>query len=469
MITGPDVAVTARAAEAAAGLRPDFAGPVLLPGEPGYDEARTGWNRTIDSTPAVIAVARSRSDVQVAVRVARRLRLPLAVQSTGHGTLVPADGALLLKLSGLDEVRIDVAARTATVGPGATWHQVNRATAEHGLASLAGRCGTVGVVGYTLGGGAAWLSRTFGYAADSVLAAEVVTATGELVGTDAETNPDLFWALRGGGGNFGIVTSLTFRLYDAPSVFSGLSFFPADRGRALLAAYRDWTRTEPEALNTAVLLLRVPPAPVFPTALHGRPVVALRATGLVDEPTGRATLRPLLDVAGEPLLDGFALRDFAAASTATNGPDAPPMPHRQLVQLYDRIDDDLLDLVVGEGLRPDAPYAFVELRHWGGAMARPGPDAGPAGHRQTPYSVLAVAPYLAPDRAAVDVPVDRFDDALAARATGGSFLNLLTDPARTATAFTPDNHRRLRRIKRRWDPADVFRPSHHIPPAPADT
>jgi FAD/FMN-containing dehydrogenase len=454
-----------RALEVAAALRRCLLGRVLLPGEPGYDDARLGWNRTVDSSPSVIAVAHERSDVQAVVRVTRRHGLPLAVQATGHGTHTSADGAVLLKLTAMDEVHADPDRRVATVGPGATWHQVNRAAAQHGLGSLAGRCGTVGVVGYTIGGGNGWLSRTFGYAADSMLSAEVVTADGEVVTAGPNEHPELFWALRGGGASFGIVTRLTFRLYDAPEVFSGMSFYAPERAADVLAAYRAWSVGEPDELNTAVLLMRLPPSPAFPEALRGRQVVAIRVFGLVDEQHGRRLLRPVLDAAGPPLLDDFAMRDFADASEATNGPDAPPMPHRQLLHLFDHVGDDLLDVIVAEALAPDSPYAFVDLRHWRGAMSRPGPDAGPAGHRDTPYSVLAVAPYPTPDRARVDAQVDRLDTALVERATGGSFLTLQTDPTRTASAFTTGAYARLRAIKRRWDPDDLFRPTHHIPPA----
>ena len=235
-----------------------------------------------------------------------------------------------------------------------------------------------------------------------MLSAEVVTADGELVRASAVENPDLFWALRGGGGSFGIVTSLTFRLYPAARVFSGMSFYPAERAGAILRAYREWSADEPDGMNTAVLLMRLPPAPAIPEALRGRQVVAIRVFAVTDEATGRRQVAPLLEAAGPALVDAFAERPFAGASTATNGPDAPPMPHRQVVHLFEELDDDLLELLVAEGLAADAPYAFVELRHWGGAMAEPGPDAGPAGHRDTPYSVLAVAPYLTPDRTPVD-------------------------------------------------------------------
>jgi hypothetical protein len=440
-------------------------GPVVRPGDPGYDQSRLGWNRTIESRPGLILQAQDAHDVQAAVRAAREQDIALAVQATGHGTLVPADGALLVKTTAMDHVAIDPHRRLAQVGPGATWHQVNPAASRHGLGSLAGRCGTVGVTGYTLGGGAGWLGRTFGYAADSVVSADVVLADGRLVTADRDRHPDLFWALRGGGGNFGVVTSLTFRLYPAERVWCGMSFYAPERAGDILTAYREWSAREPEGMNTAVLLMRLPPAPAVPEPLRGRQVVAIRVFAVVDEPTGRRQVAPLLRAAGPALHDGFAMRDFATGSVATNGPDVPPIPHRQLVQLFDRLPDELLTRLVADGLHPLAPFAFVELRHWEGAMARPGPDAGPAGLRDTPYSVLAVAPYLGPDRGAVDSVLDDFDRALASSATGGSFLNLLTEPARTATAFTPDNFRRLSELKRAIDPQTFFRPSHTIAPA----
>ncbi|MFW0792978.1 FAD-binding oxidoreductase [Gordonia sp. CPCC 205515] len=445
-------------------------GRVLLPHHADFDAMRWGWNRTVEASPDAIIVAQDCTDVQATIRVAREFHCPLHVQSTGHGTLRSSHSGLLLNLSSMNDVHIDTDRRLATVGPGATWHDVNRASAAVGLGSLAGRCGTVGVVGYTLGGGSGWLSRTFGYAADSVVSAEIVTATGELLTIDRHTEPDLFWAIRGGGGNFGVITSLTFRLFPAPKVFSGMSFYPVERATDIFGAYRDWSADEPDGMNTAVLLMRLPPSPAVPESLRGRQVIAIRAFALCDETTGRRHLEPLLQVAGPALVDNFAERGFADASAATNGPDAPPMPHRQLVHLFDTVDDELLDATLGdEAGAPDSPFAFIELRHWGGAMAHPSGDVGCAGHRNTPYSILAVAPYLTPDRAPVDRRVDALEQALARRATGGSFLTLQTDPDRTATAFTVNNFHRLKQIKSRWDPDDFCQPSHHIAPYPTAT
>jgi FAD/FMN-containing dehydrogenase len=339
------------------------------------------------------------------------------------------------------------------------WADVNRAAARYGLAGLAGRCSTVGVTGYTLGGGQAWLSRTFGFAADNVISADVVTADGETLTASADQHPDLFWALRGGGGNFGLVTSLEFRLHPVERVFSGMSLYPIERAFDVLDAYRKWAWEEPDAMNTAVLLIRLPPS--FPEPLRGRRVLAIRAFHHGDD--GRRVLAPLLSAAGPPLLDAFGVRPFPAASDATNGPDAPPMANRQEIEMFHDLPDEALDAIVEAGA-PDSPLAFVELRHWGGAMAAPGPDAGPAGHRDVPFSVLAVAPYLSADRTLPDRVLDRLLARLRPYSSGGSFLTLLTDPARTRTAFTADNYDRLAAIKRVWDPANFFHLGHNISP-----
>jgi hypothetical protein len=452
------------ASRAVRALRDRFDGPVLTPDDDGYDAARLGWNRTIDSRPAVVAVAGTTTDVRTALRVARDHDLPVAVQSTGHGTVAAADGALLLHTGHLKALHVDPLRRTATVGPGVVWDEVNRAALPYGLAPLSGRCASVGATGYTLGGGTGWLSRRFGYAADSVLGAQVVTADGRSVHTGPDEHPDLFWALRGGGGNFGVVTSLEFRLYPAPVTWGGQSFYPVERAAEVFAAYRDWAADEPDELNSAVLVLRLPPSPAVPEPLRGRQVLAVRAFHLGHEAAGRRALAPLLDAAGPALHDGFAVRPFPLASHATNGPDVPPIALRQYVEFFHQLPADAIDATVDAGAAPDSPLAFVELRHWQGAISRPPADHGPAGARDVPFSVMAVAPCQAAGPAPVDAHVDRLAQRLAPHSTGEAFLNLLTDPRRTSDAFTAENYERLGGIKADWDPDNVFHLHHTIPP-----
>lgn len=452
-------------AAAVQALRRNVDGGVYLPGDRGYDRARLPWNRMIDPEPAVVVDATSQQDIRVAILVAREHALPFAVQATGHGTVAPSDGGLLLSTARMATVQVDPARRTALTGPGALWSDVIAAAARYQLAPLSGRSHSVGVAGYTLGGGTGWLSRKYGFAADSLLRAEVVTASGETLTASATEHPDLFWALRGGGGNFGVVTRLEFRLYPVVQVHAGMSWYPADRAPDVLARYRDWAGTEPDELNSAVTLQQVPAVPAVPEPLRGARVLAVSAFYLGPTEAAERLLKPLLEVAGPPLLDRFGSAGFADGSAATTGPPHPPMAARNHLELFRTVPDDVLDAMMEAAGDPDSPLGFAELRHWGGAMARPSPDAGPVGHRDVPFSVAALAPY---DRGApaerVDGHMDRLVTRLRPHATGGSFLNFLTDPAMTRTAYTAHDYRRLTDAKRIWDPDNFFHRNHNIPP-----
>jgi FAD/FMN-containing dehydrogenase len=416
-------------------------GAVHAPGDPGYDEQRRPLHPTIDPRPAVIVQASRAADVRASVLAARENDLPLAVQATGHGTHVPSDGAILLRTSAMATVLVDPDRRVARVGPGARWGDVIAAAAPFGLAPLAGSSPSVGVAGYTLGGGVGWLSRKHGFAADSLLRAEVVTEDGRIVTAAADDHPDLFWALRGGGGNFGVVTAMELRLFEIAAVYAGTAYFAAERAAETLARYREWIAGAPDALSTAVLVTRLPDAPEVPAPLRGERVLALRAMHVGSAEEAERLLAPLRATAGPELLGG--LRATTIAQAAMGG---TPPAHLDLL-------DDLPDAVIDALVEADSPVGTVEVRHWGGAMARPAADAGPVGHRAAPLSVIADA--RAPGLAA----------ALAPHATGGSFLNFLADPARTATAYTPADFRRLGEVKRAYDPDNVFRVNHNVAPA----
>jgi hypothetical protein len=428
---------------------------MFLPGEAAYEFERLSWHREIDPHPAIVAEAARVQDVSAAVRVAREHGLPFAVQSTGHGTLAPTDGGLLLKTSALAGVSVDPERRTATAGPGAVWSDVIAAAAPFGLAPLSGTA-AIGVAGYTLGGGIGWLSRRYGFAADSVVRAEVVTADGESVVASAQEEPDLFWALRGGGPNFGVVTSLEFALYPVANVYAGMAFYGIDRARQILSFYRDWAPTEPDEATSAVTVLRMPAAPQLPESLRGRRVVSIRALSLDDG----AALGPLLSAAGDPIAGEFGPMEFAR-TTAITGAAPPPTALAQSFDYVDSVPDRLIDVLL------DAQVP-VELRHWGGAMARPGPDAGPIGHRDAPFSVVAGAPFAnAAERGPVEAAVDGLADRLRPFATGGAFLNFHPDTAGTENAYTATDYRRLAAIKNVWDRDNFFHLGHNIPPVPA--
>ncbi len=261
--------------------RPDCAS--VLPGEPGWDEARSAWNLFADQHPALVAHPETADDVIAAVQFARRRGLKVAAQATGHGAaeLDPLTDTLLLKTTNLHEVSIDAAARRARVGAGVPWGALVGPAAEHGLAGLAGSSGTVGVVGYTLGGGVGWLGRKYGLACNSVLAVEIVTADGRLRRVDADNEPELFWALRGGGGgSFGVVTALEFALYPVAAVEGGTLFWPIERAGEVLDAWWSWAQTVPDEVTSLGRLLRLPPLPVLPEFLRGRDFVVVEVADM---------------------------------------------------------------------------------------------------------------------------------------------------------------------------------------------
>jgi FAD/FMN-containing dehydrogenase len=426
---------------AARRLRRLVDGAVHAPGDAGYDAARRTLDPGFDARPVAVVEASGAADVRSALVIAREHDLPLAVQATGHGTRVPCDGGVLVKTSRLATVLVDPDRRVAHVGPGARWGEVVAAAAPFGLAPLSGSSPDVGVAGYTLGGGLGWLARRHGFAADSLLRAEVVTAEGAVVTASATEHPDLFWALRGGGGSFGVVTAMEIRLHPVARVYAGTALFDVERALETLACYRDWADAAPDDLSTAVLVTTMPDTPDVPEAVRGRRVLAIKALHAGDADDAERLLAPLRAAAGPALVDGLRPTRFADAAMGGT-------PPRRL-DLFEDLPDAAIDAVAGTRTET------VEVRHWGGAMARAGADAGPVGHRATRFSVIAGA--AAPELAG----------ALAPHATGGSFLNFLADPARVQTAYTAASWRRLRDVKRSYDPDNVLRVGPNIPPAEA--
>lgn len=417
-------------------LRQVFQGPVHAPDDPGYHDLRVSLKLRVNPEPALVAEASHVADVQAALRWARDRGLPFALQATGHGTFVPSDGGLLVRIARLGGVLVDPDLRIAEVQAGARWGDVASAAAPFGLAPLSGSAHDVGVVGYTIGGGVGWIARRFGYAADSVLSAEVVTADGELVKANPDEHADLYWALRGGGSSFGVVTSLRFRLYPLERVYGGDMLFPIERAADTFAFYADWA--EPAELTTAVVVQRDSPVESVPG-----PVLAVRGLYAGAAADGKRAFQPLLDVAGPPLFDGFTETTFAESSVGAPGP--------QNFELFDRLPEPVIDSVI-DSVGDAGEAAAVEIRHWGGAMADSGNGAGPAGHRDVPFSVKVEGP------AASIEPILPY-------ATGKTFLNFMPDPTRTGDAFTESDFQRLQQVKRAYDPDNVFHLNQNIAPA----
>ncbi|MFC7547665.1 FAD-binding oxidoreductase [Plantactinospora sp. GCM10030261] len=404
--------------------RSRLAGSVFLPGDEGYDAYRQPLDPTLDPHPAAVVRATGATDVRRAVLAARRHAVPLAVQATGHGTHVAHDGALLVNTGAMASVLIDPDRRIARVGPGARWGDVLRAAEQFGLAALSGSSPDVGVTGYTLGGGLGWLAREHGLAADSVLRARVVLADGTATTVDADHHPDLFWALCGGGGSFGVVTALEFRLYPVDRVYAGAVTFGRERAAETLAYYRRWIERVPDALSTAVLLTR-----------DGTLVVKAMYAG--DPDRGRALLEPLWTVAGPVRENGMRVVPYAQAAMGGT-----------FARTFDQVgtlDDDLVAGLVAEA------DAGVEIRHWGGRIAA---GSGAAAHRDLPLSVVLDT-----------VPSTQTAAALRRHGRGSGFLNFLVDASRTESAFTTANWAALRRVKSTYDPDNVFGSGLAVPPA----
>jgi FAD/FMN-containing dehydrogenase len=445
-------------------LRDSIAGELHVPGDLSWDAARTPWNLAADQHPAAVVIADSAEDVAETVRFASERGYGIAAQGTGHAAATLAgrlDETILVRMHRLRGVEIDPRARGARAEAGALWMDVTSAAAEHGLAALAGSSPDVGVVGYTLGGGLSWLSRTYGIAANSVTAIEVVTADGELVRADSRREPELFWALRGGGGNFGVVTAIEFTLYPVTEVYAGVMFWPIGRAAEVLQAWRELVPTVPESMTTVGRLLMLPPIPEIPEPLRGRRFVVVEAIHLGDEEEGADLLAPLRAL--EPEMD--TVRTIAAAELSALHMDPEhPVPGAGDGMMLDDVTaetiDALADLATSGAVNA---LLSVELRQLGGAIARPMPGQGAVGHFEAGFAMFAIGIAPVPEaKRGVESALDQVTAVLEpSRATSG-YINFAERPTEIERLYSTDVHRRLREMKRRFDPDGLFRSNHPI-------
>src|SRR5215475_5731168 len=455
---------------AAQTLRTASVGEVFVPGDAGYDRARQAWNLAVDERPAVVVVARSDTDVARAVRFARAQGLRIAPQGTGHGAqpLEPLDDAMLLRTSRMRSVLIDPATRTARAEAGAEWQDVTVPAGEHGLAALAGSSPNVGVTGYTLGGGMGWLARRYGLAANSVSAAEIVTPSGRFVRTNASHEPDLFWAVRGGGGSVGVVTALEMRLYPVRELYAGALFFPIQRAREVLLAWRAWTGTVPDEVTSLGRILRLPPLPEIPEPLRGRAFALVEAAYLGDADTGAELIQPLRRLG--PELDTFAMIRAPALAQLHMDPDQP-VPNQGDGAFLSDVPAAAIDTVVAlAGPDADTPLLSVEIRHLGGALAHPAPGGGAQPKIDAKYVIFAVGFTPTADlAAAVRAHAQTLKDALGAWHAGYDYYNFQETPALAGAVLPPASYHRLQQIKARYDPGQAIISTHPVWPTRART
>ncbi|TVR17989.1 MAG: FAD-binding oxidoreductase [Nitriliruptor sp.] len=442
-------------------LRRHHTGPVVLPGDPDWDDARRAWNLLGDHHPAAVALCGSADDVRAVVAVANEHDLRVSVQSTGHNATSAGrlTDTVLVKTSPMRGVSIDAVARRARAEGGVIWQEVTEAAAPHGLAALAGSAPDVGVVGYTLGGGLSWMARRYGLAANHVTALEVVTGDGRALRVDHDQDPELFWALRGGGGGLAIVTAIEFALVPVAEVVAGAMFWPWERAEEVLETWRQATTELPETVDSLAALAQMPPIPDIPEPFRGRSFAVVMAAAS----DGEASLAPLLEpLRGlTPEIDMFAPMPASALGQLKQDPEEPVPATGGSVLLTDATPETITELVRVAGPGSGSPLLSVELRHLGGALARRPEDAGVVGAIDGGYLAFGVGMPMDPDgAAAIDAHVATMTDALAQWKAGRSVMNFTEHSTDPRAFFDPGEYDRLVAAKRRYDPDDRVVASH---------
>ncbi len=449
----------------AAALRAELGCVVVAPGDDTWDAARSGFSAGVDQRPAAIAYPASTEEVMDVMDAARRAGLRVAPQRTGHNPAPLGDlsGSLLLKTDLLSGTRIDAAERRACAAAGARWEDIVPAASDLGLAANHGSTPDVSIAGYSLGGGLGWYARKHGLAANHVTAIEVVTADGERHLVDADHEPDLFWALRGGGGNFGVVTKLEFELFPLSEVYAGALFFPIDRAGEALHAWHEWTSSVPDEVTSVGRMVRVPPLPEIPEPLRGNSFAVLEAVCLTNEADGADLVAPLREL--DPAMDTFAMVPPAGIAELHMDP-RDPMPvassHSLLGELPSSAIDDLL---AAAGPESGCTLPSVELRHTGGALHRSGDGHGALDTLPGSFAMFSVGLAADPDTTRITTEqAGAVRDALAPH-EAGQYLNFTEGEADPAAFFGEDAYRRLRATRSMYDPDAVLHANHEIPGA----
>ena len=452
-------------------LRMRLKGPVVLPGDAGYDDLRTVWNAMVDKKPAIIARCLGTADVIAGVRFAREHDLLLCIKGGGHNIagLAVADGALMLDMSLMRGVWVDPRKKIAHAQAGCLLGDVDRETQVNGLAAVLGFVSLTGITGLTLGGGFGYLTRRWGWTSDNLVGMDVVTAEAQLVRASSEQNPDLFWGLRGGGGNFGVVTGIDYRLYPVgPEIVGGIVAWPADAAPGVLELYRKLSQEAPPELTLVAFMRMAPPAPWIPGQMHGKPIVALLACHSGSPEEGEKAVAPI-KAFGKPIGDILVRRPYAQLQSLLDATQPKGRRYYWKSEYLPGVDPDLCDKVMEYAAKIPSPHSAVILFQLEGALNRLEESISPTGNRDARY-VLNIAgswEQAAADRENIQWAREAWA-AMKSFSTGGTYINFLTEdegPERIEAALG-SGRRRLAEIKTKWDPRNVFRTNRNIPPIP---
>lgn len=460
--------------EATETLRGRLRGKLLQPGDNAYAEACQAWNLNVHQRPAFVIMAESAEDVLAAVQFAGDTHTGIGVMATGHGVGTPCNGGVLVNTSRMRGVKVDPVSQTATVEAGALWKDVIPVASEHGLASLAGSAPHVGVVGYTLGGGFGYLGRKYGLNAGGVTAADIVTADGKCVHANADENAELFWALKGSAGNFGIVTSLTFKLHPLTHVYGGSVFYPVEIASKALNLYARWTKILPDEVTAAFAFMNIPPLPFVPEALRGKSVVVIRGCYCGEEPgRGEELFKPMREELGKPIADTFEIIPVTAMDTITKDPVDPVGVLQYGGMLADLSAEAIEAFVTLAGAGSGSPLIAVDLRQLGGALDNSDGNIELMGNHGARYSINALGATFTPDMTEkVNAYLAHFAAVTRQYLTGEVFMNYMeADPSeeRVRAAYTPADWERLVHLKGKYDPLNIFRFNRNIPPEIKDS
>jgi FAD/FMN-containing dehydrogenase len=454
-------------------LRSTITGQVIAPDDQAYEEARLVWNGMIDRRPALVVRCSSADDVVAALATAREHDLLVSVRCGGHSTpgYSSCDDGIVIDLRGLNAVEVDPAAQTARVGGGTTWGELDAATQEHGLAVTGGRVSDTGVGGLALGSGSGWLERAFGLTCESLLSAEVVTADGSIVTANAEENPELFWGLRGGGGNFGVVTEFEFRLHPVgPIIAAGMLLYPRAQARELIANYRDFIAAAPEQVGGGLALLTAPPEEFVPEDIRGKPAVGIVYCHVGSPEEGMAAAEPLRSF-GSPIVDMIQPMPYAVVQQMLDAGSPRGVREYFKVDTLSELSDAAIDTVVSQAEGLPAPFGQLILGPLGGALARTDRESMALSIDEGEWIYFCLSMWMDPSQDEANTAWTRgFHEAMRAFTVGTAMPNFIEPDeglARLRASYGEEKFSRLQALKRRWDPDNLFRLNQNIEPAGA--